>query len=89
MLPSRPVTEAALFESGRPIVITPAKPGKALGENVVIAWNNSTETARTVALSMPLLADAGQERRMEEGQRRRTAKPMPGMPKPARVKLDA
>ena len=53
------MAEAALFESGRPIVITPAKPGKSLGENVVIAWNNSTETARTVALSMPLLAGAG------------------------------
>ena len=53
------MAEAALFESGRPIVLTPAKPGKALGENVVIAWNNSTETARTVALSMPLLAGAG------------------------------
>ena len=32
---------------------------------------------------------ASQERRVEEGQRMRTAKPMPGMPKPARVKLDA
>ena len=53
------MAEAALFESGRPIVIAPAKPGKTLGENAVIAWNNSTETARTVALSMPLLADAG------------------------------
>ena len=53
------MAEAALFESGRPIVLTPAEPGETLGENVVIAWNNSTETARTVALSMPLLAGAG------------------------------
>ena len=52
------MAEAALFESGRPIILTPAEPGKTLGVNVVIAWNNSTETARAVAFSMPLLAGA-------------------------------
>ena len=52
------MAEAALFESGRPIMLTPARSGEALGDNVVIAWNQSTETARTVAFSMPLLADA-------------------------------
>ena len=53
------MAEAALFESGRPIILTPARSLEGLGENVVIAWNNSTETARTVAFSMPLLAGAG------------------------------
>ena len=52
------MAEAALFESGRPIIIAPGEPGEILGENVVIAWNHSTETARTVALAMPLLAGA-------------------------------
>ena len=52
------MTEAALFESGRPIVIAPERPGDVLGETIVIAWNNSPETARTVAFSMPLLAGA-------------------------------
>ena len=52
------MAEAALFESGRPIIIAPDKPEEILGENVVIAWNHSTETARTVALAMPLLAGA-------------------------------
>ena len=52
------MAEAALFESGRPIILAPAQPGKSFGENIVIAWNNSTETARTVALSMPLLVGA-------------------------------
>ena len=52
------MTEAALFESGRPVVIAPEEPGDALGRNIVIAWNNSTETARTVAFAMPLLAGA-------------------------------
>lgn len=52
------MVESALFESGRPVLLTPAKPGPTFGENVVIAWNSSTETARTVAFAMPLLAKA-------------------------------
>ena len=53
------MAEAALFESGRPLILAPETPGERLGENVVIAWNRSTETARAVALAMPLLAGAG------------------------------
>ena len=52
------MAEAALFESGRPIILAPETPGDGLGENIVIAWNSSTETARTVAFAMPLLAGA-------------------------------
>ena len=47
--------EAALFESGRPILIAPPTPPTQLGENIVIAWNRSTETARVTAFAMPLL----------------------------------
>jgi nucleotide-binding universal stress UspA family protein len=51
--------EAALFESGRPILVVP-KPGKLpLGGTTVIAWNGSTETASVLALGMPLLTKAG------------------------------
>jgi nucleotide-binding universal stress UspA family protein len=50
--------EAALFESGRPIMIAPAQAPAGLGETVVIAWNGSTETARTLAFAMPFLARA-------------------------------
>ena len=52
------MAEAALFESGRPVILAPEKPGEDVGEHVAVAWNNSTETARTVALAMPLLAGA-------------------------------
>jgi nucleotide-binding universal stress UspA family protein len=31
-------------------------PPKTIGEHIVIAWNASTETARTVAMAMPYLA---------------------------------
>ena len=52
--------EAVLFESGRPILIAPPTPPATLVEVIVIAWNGSTETARTVAFAMPVLAQARQ-----------------------------
>ena len=55
---SMAAVEAALFESGRPILIAPPSPPASIGDNIVIAWNRSTETARCVALAMPLLARA-------------------------------
>jgi nucleotide-binding universal stress UspA family protein len=59
--PRLSLLEAILFESGRPILIAP--PGTApaaIGERVVVAWNGSTETARTVAFAMPVLRQARQ-----------------------------
>ncbi len=56
--PSMAGLEAALFEAGRPVLVAPPKPPTTLGENVVIAWNCSTETARTVAFAMPFLRQA-------------------------------
>jgi nucleotide-binding universal stress UspA family protein len=50
--------EAALFESGRPVLIVPPTPRKELGRNVLVAWNGSTEQARTNAFAMPLLRGA-------------------------------
>ena len=51
--------EAALFECGRPVLITPES-GGSIGEHAAIAWNGSTETARTIALSMPILLKSKQ-----------------------------
>ena len=50
--------EAALFESGRPVLLTAGAPPGEVGRSIVIAWNGSTETARTIALSMSLLETA-------------------------------
>jgi nucleotide-binding universal stress UspA family protein len=55
---SMAAVEAALFESGRPILIAPPTAPSKLGDNIVIAWNRSTETARCTALAMPLLHQA-------------------------------
>ena len=58
--PSMAALETALFESGRPLLIAPPKAPATMGEHVLIAWNCSTETARTVAFAMPLLTQAKQ-----------------------------
>ena len=50
--------ETTLFESGRPILVAPAKPIAKVGEQVMIAWNGSTESALTTALAMPVLQQA-------------------------------
>ena len=50
--------EAALFESGRPVILAAAKLPPTIGQHIVIAWNGATETARTIAVAMPVLREA-------------------------------
>jgi nucleotide-binding universal stress UspA family protein len=56
--PRSSTLEAVLFESGRPCLIAPPTPPREFGDNIVIAWNRSTETALAVAHAMPLLHQA-------------------------------
>jgi nucleotide-binding universal stress UspA family protein len=56
--PLRSLVEAALFESGRPLILVPPQPLRTIGVNVMIAWNCSTETARATAFAMPILQQA-------------------------------
>jgi nucleotide-binding universal stress UspA family protein len=53
--PRMPPLEAALFDSGRPVLIVPPAVPKVIGRNVVVAWNRSTEQANTNAWALPLL----------------------------------
>ncbi len=53
--PSMITLESALFESGRPVLIAPPTSPHSLATNVLVAWNCSTEQARTMADAMPLL----------------------------------
>jgi len=53
--PRTPPLEIALFDSGRPVLIVPSTPPKTLGRNVLVAWNRSTQQARTNAFALPLL----------------------------------
>lgn len=47
--------EAALFETGRPVLVAGSDLPSSVGERVVVAWNGSTETARCIAFAMPFL----------------------------------
>src|SRR5271156_3215595 len=53
--PSMVTLESALFDSGRPVLIAPPTSPRSLGTNILVAWNNSTEQARTMADAMPIL----------------------------------
>jgi len=50
--------ESGLFESGRPILLSPPAAPKQIATNIMIAWNCSTEQARATAFAMPLLHQA-------------------------------
>ena len=54
----RQLLVAVLFESGRPILISPPEAPRSLGRRVMIAWNGSTETTRAISLAMDFLAKA-------------------------------
>lgn len=49
--------EAALLESGRPVLVVP-EAIKVLGRHVAIGWNGSAEAAGAVTAAMPLLSQA-------------------------------
>ena len=56
--PHMSTLEAALFDSGRPILIVPPAAPDHIGQVVTIAWNGSTETARAIAYAKPLIKRA-------------------------------
>ncbi len=52
------VRDAALFQSGRPVLIVPDEAGGTIGETVVIAWKDAVEAVRAIAAAAPFLAAA-------------------------------
>ena len=53
-----PAIEAAIFETGRPLLMVPETPPEALGRVVAVAWDGTMEAARAVNAALPLLARA-------------------------------
>lgn len=49
---------AALLESGKPLLLAPASAPATIGKRVAIAWNGSAEAARAVAAALPLMGGA-------------------------------
>ena len=50
--------ESALIDSGRPVLIASEQVPDNIGRKILIIWNGSTETARTIALGMEFLINA-------------------------------
>lgn len=49
---------AALFETGRPVIVTPSTAPGGIGRRVAIAWNDTPEASRAVAAAMRFIKGA-------------------------------
>jgi len=47
-----------LMRAGRPVLIAPPRATESIGESVLLAWNNSPESARALTAAMPMLLKA-------------------------------
>lgn len=56
--PHSEAIEEALLSSGRPVLVAPAEPPKALGETIALAWNDTPEAARALTAALPFLVQA-------------------------------
>ncbi len=52
------VLEAALMDTGRPLLVAPATVPQTLLDTIIIAWKDTPEAARAVASALPLLRRA-------------------------------
>ncbi len=52
------MVHAAIFETGKPVLLLPLEPIETLGSNILIAWSGASEGARAVSAAMPLLEKA-------------------------------
>lgn len=59
-LPSVMTLNAALMESGRPLLVAPPTPMPSIGSRIAVAWNGSAEAARAVSAALPFLTAAEQ-----------------------------
>lgn len=50
--------EAALLESGTPLLVAASGPTDSLGRRIAIAWNGGLESARAVAAALPFITAA-------------------------------
>lgn len=57
-LPSPITLEAALHDTGRPILVAPPETPQTVGEHIAIAWEPTPEAARTIAASIQALEEA-------------------------------
>ena len=56
LLPER-VAEIVM-QTGRPVLVAPAKTGQTIGETIAVAWKDTPESARALTAAMPFLLKA-------------------------------
>ncbi|HEY1719687.1 MAG TPA: universal stress protein [Magnetospirillaceae bacterium] len=57
-LPSPLTVNAAILDTGRPLLLVPAKPPAAVASNIAVFWNGSPQAARAVHFALPFLKKA-------------------------------
>lgn len=57
---SRSAFSAALFETGRPVLVSGTQPAPLRLERVVVAWDGSAQAARALASALPILTRSAQ-----------------------------
>lgn len=56
--PSPETMEAAIFNTGRPVLLAPSSVSVRLGRTIVIGWNRSIQASRAVFAALPFLEQA-------------------------------
>jgi nucleotide-binding universal stress UspA family protein len=64
--------------SGRPVLIAPPAVLKTLGQHVAVAWKDTAEAARALAVAMPFLAKASGVTLFEVEEKTQMRAPHPG-----------
>jgi nucleotide-binding universal stress UspA family protein len=57
--PSLMTLHAAVFETGKPVLIVPPEANAEIGKRILIAWNGTSESSSAVFAAMPFLKKAG------------------------------
>lgn len=57
-MPSLLTLNAALMESGKPLLLAPPQVRATLGRRIAVAWNGSAEAGRAVAFALPMMKRA-------------------------------
>ena len=53
-----PAAEAALYDTGRPVLFSPRQELQSLGKRVSVFWNDTAESSRAAHVAMPFLEKA-------------------------------
>jgi nucleotide-binding universal stress UspA family protein len=71
---------AVLFDSGRPVLIAPRQPARAIGTRCCIAWNGTVESSAALAAMLPWLKRAEAVRVLHAGAYQRRGPPAADVP---------